>query len=151
MGEDFDRIAEALEKWIREYTQSAFSDTVVEEASNPRNMRRIANPDAYGIVHGWCGDTMEIYLRLAGERIEAATFMTDGCGPTIACGSMLTQMATNQSIGHARGITPTQLIEALDGLPQENAHCAELAIRTLQAAIEDCRMNRPGSAGDRIP
>jgi len=82
MNSKSDRIGEALEKLIREYTQSGYSDAVVEEASNPQNMRRLAEPDAYGIVHGWCGDTMEVYLRLAGEQIEEATFTTDGCGPS---------------------------------------------------------------------
>ncbi|MFC2081987.1 iron-sulfur cluster assembly scaffold protein [Candidatus Bipolaricaulota bacterium] len=135
MDSELDRLGEGLERLIRDYTQGAFSDTVIEEASNPKNMRRLAEPDAYGTVHGWCGDTMEIYLRLAGERIEIATFMTDGCGPTVACGSMLTKMVTKASTSEAERITPAQLIEALDGLPPENAHCAALAIRTLQVAI----------------
>ena len=137
MDTDFDRIAEALEKWIEEYTQSAFSSTVVEEASNPKNLRRLAEPDARGRVRGWCGDTMEIYLRLVGGQIEVATFMTDGCGPTLACGSMLTKMVADSSIEEALAITPAQLIDALGGLPSEHAHCAELAVRTLRQAMEN--------------
>jgi hypothetical protein len=31
------------------------------------------------------------------------------------------------------------LIEALDGLPGENQHCAELAVITLQNALENLR------------
>jgi len=138
MSSDFDRVGEELDRLIREVTQSAYSHVVVEEANSPRNMRRLAKPDAFGTIHGWCGDTMEIYLQLAGGRIETATFMTDGCGPTIACGSMLTKMVTQAPLAEASKITPELLIEALGGLPEENAHCAELAVRTLQEAIASC-------------
>lgn len=46
--------------------------------SNPKNWRELAEPDAsYGIVHGWCGDTSEIHLRLTGEKIKEVGLMTD--------------------------------------------------------------------------
>jgi nitrogen fixation NifU-like protein len=99
-------------------------------------------PDVYGIVHGWCGDTMEIYLRLDGERIQEATFMTDGCGPSVACGSMLTTMMQGISLEEAGQVAPEDLITALDGLPAESTHCAELAVSTLQAALANRRAKR---------
>ncbi len=61
--------------------------------------------------------------------------MTDGCGLTVACGSMLTTMIEGLSVEEAQEITPQQLIEALDGLPAENTHCAKLAVDTLLKAI----------------
>jgi NifU-like protein involved in Fe-S cluster formation len=54
------------------------------------NMGSLENPNGRGIVRGGCGDTMQIDLMLLGEVIKNAQFMTDGCGATIACGSMLT-------------------------------------------------------------
>jgi nitrogen fixation NifU-like protein len=78
---------------------------------------------------------MEIYLRLNGERIEQACFMTDGCGPTVACGSTLTTIVHGLSLHEAGGITPEDLLEALGGLPEESVHCAELAVNTLREAI----------------
>jgi len=52
-------------------------------------------------------------------------------------------MVTKASIQDAKKIKPEELIEALDGLPTENAHCAELAVRTLQAAIGN-HLQAPG-------
>ncbi|NIV36181.1 MAG: iron-sulfur cluster assembly scaffold protein, partial [Anaerolineae bacterium] len=54
--------------------------------------------DGHAALLGPCGDTMEIFLRLQDARIARATFMTDGCGPTVACGSMLTKMARGRSV-----------------------------------------------------
>jgi len=132
---DFDRIVEELQRQIIEQERALYSARVIEEAHNPTNMGRIPEPDAYGIVHGWCGDTMEIYLRLDRERIKEITFMTDGCGPSVACGSMLTCLAHEMSLEEAGKITPEDLLKALDGLPEESVHCAELAVSTLREAI----------------
>ena len=135
MATDFDRFVDELQQQIIEQARAVYSDKVIEAFYNPRNLGRMPEPDACGIVHGWCGDAMEVYLRLNGERIEQASFMTDGCGPTVACGSTLTTMVRGMSLQEAVGITPEDLLEALDGLPEESVHCAELAVSTLREAI----------------
>ena len=135
----FDRLAAELQREIDEQERGFYSDKVVEEAHNPSNLGRMVEPDVRGMVRGWCGDTMEFYLRLDGERITEATFMTDGCGATVACGSMLAKMARGMLLEEAGGIMPQDLIVALDGLPEEHAHCAELAVSTLQNALFNWR------------
>ena len=137
---NFDRVVAELQRAIIEQEQALYSAKVIEEAHNPTNMGRMAEPDAYGIVHGWCGDTMEIYLRLDEESVKEATFVTDGCGPSVACGSMLTRMVQGMSLEEASGIRPEDLIVALDGLPEDSVHCAELAVKTLWEAIANGRV-----------
>lgn len=132
---DFDRIVADLQREIIEQERAIYSDKVIEEAHNPSNLGRMPEADAHAIVHGWCGDTMEIYLRLNEDRISEAMFMTDGCGPSVACGSMLTRLVQGMSLEEAGRIEAEDLIVALDGLPDESVHCAELAVTTLREAI----------------
>jgi len=132
---EFDRLVVELQRQISEQERAIYSAKVIAEAHNPTNMGRMDGADAYGIVHGSCGDTMEFYLRLNGGGIEAVNFMTDGCGSSVACGSMLSRMAQGMSLEEACSIRPEDLIVALDGLPEENVHCAELAVKTLLEAI----------------
>jgi len=139
---EFDRVVAELQRQIIEQERAVYSAKVIAEAHNPTNMGRMDGADAYGIVHGWCGDTMEFYLRLNGGTVEAANFMTDGCGSSVACGNMLSRMVQGTSLEEAGSIRPEDLIVALDGLPEENAHCAELAVKTLREAIA----NRCGEA-----
>jgi nitrogen fixation NifU-like protein len=139
---DLDRMVAELQSEIVEQERALYSDKVIEEAHSPRNLGRMPEPDTRGLVQSWCGDTMEIYLRLNGERIEKAIFMTNGCGATLACGSMLTQMVTGVTLEEASEIRPGDLLSALDGLPKENVHCAELAVSTLQNAIFNWRAAR---------
>jgi nitrogen fixation NifU-like protein len=132
---DFDRWVVALQEAILESEQALFSAKVLELARQPRNLGAMLEPDGYALLFGACGDSMEMFVRLDGSRILMATFMTDGCGPTVACGSMLTTMARGKTPDEAAAIRAVDLVAALDGLPQEHVHCASLAVNTLRLAI----------------
>jgi nitrogen fixation NifU-like protein len=134
--DEFDRLIEELGRRIDEEERSLYSLHVIEHAHNPRNFKRLDRTKVFAVVRGRCGDTMEIYLRVDKNGfIKEAAFMTDGCGPTVACGSMLTSMVSGMPLAQALLITARELIDALGGLPEESVHCAELAVNTLQAAI----------------
>jgi nitrogen fixation NifU-like protein len=137
-GDEFDRLMEELQQQIDKQERALYSAEVIEHAHNPENLNRLERAHASAVVKGWCGDTMEFYLRF-GERgqIQKVTFMTDGCGPTVACGSMLTSLAGGLSPEKALLISAQDLISALKGLPEESTHCAELAVNTLRTAISN--------------
>lgn len=135
---DLDRWLAALQAALLKQQQALFSARVFAEARQPQNMGVMDEADGYGLVFGPCGDTMEFFVRLNGERIGRVSFMTDGCGPTLACGSMVTQMAQGKSLAEAAAIEAAEVIIALDGLPAEHVHCATLAVNTLHEAIADC-------------
>ena len=80
---------------------------------------------------------MSMWVRIEDGVVKNATFTTDGCGPSIACGSMATEMAKGKTIDEIREITPDRITEALGGLPPDHAHCASLAVGTLQLALTD--------------
>jgi hypothetical protein len=42
--------------------QAVYSAKVIAESSNPVRLARMDGLDAWGIIHGCCGDTMEIYF-----------------------------------------------------------------------------------------
>ncbi|MGB9804021.1 iron-sulfur cluster assembly scaffold protein [Desulfofundulus sp.] len=135
---DLDKLAEELQKKV----WSEFSDVVIDHASNPRNIGRIEGADGYASVSGFCGDTIQIWLKVTDGKISDITFWTDGCGTTIAAGSMVTELAKGKTLSEALQITPRDVLEALGGLPEENVHCAFLAANTLHEAIKDYQKSR---------
>ena len=66
----------------------------------------------------------------------AAKFQTVGCGPTIACGSMLTELITGRTVAECGEITTDTLITALDGVPPDKLHSPALAITALRDALK---------------
>ena len=135
--DDFVKMVEDLQKKIEYEEEATYSQTVIREYRNPSNFGMIENPDAFGKVKGPCDDTMKISLRIEDRKIRDACFWTDGCGATIACGSMLTKMIKGENPERAADITSEKLTSALEGLPKEHMHCSKLAVNTLQKAIEN--------------
>ena len=113
-----------------------YSDTLTDHVLAPRNGGSIENADLIGHagVPGR-GAFMILYLRLEDERVAAAKYHTVGCGPTIASGSMLTEMIVGRTVEECREITSEKLIAALDGVPADKLHCPALAIAALRDAL----------------
>jgi nitrogen fixation NifU-like protein len=133
----FDDPFKAIEEAVLADMRAIYSETVIDHFLNPRNLGQIADADGFGSVTGPCGDTMEIWLQVKDGLMSNATFWTDGCGSTIAAGSMVTELVKGRSIVEAQRIAPKDILDALGGLPEESLHCALLAADTLKEAIKD--------------
>ena len=128
---------EKFEELIKQEMRKIYSEAVIEHSMDPRNVGDLENADGFAKVTGPCGDTMEIWLKVKNGTINDARFMTDGCGTSIASGSMVTEMAKGKSISQAQKINQQDVLNALGGLPEESQHCALLAANTLKAALRD--------------
>ena len=137
MAQKFDDPFKELEQSVMEDMKEVYSEKAIDHFLNPRNLGEIAAPDGFGRVTGPCGDTMEIYLKVRDGKVINASFWTDGCGPSIASGSMVTELAKEKSLIEARKITQDDVLDALGGLPEDSLHCALLAANTLKEAIKD--------------
>ncbi len=140
MTEDLDKLTKELNERIMEDMRKIYSEKVIDYFLHPRNLGRIDDPEGYGKITGPCGDTMEVFLRVINGRVAEANFMTDGCGTTIACGSMVTELVKGKSINDAGEITRDVILENLGGLPESEQHCALLAANTLHEALKDYRL-----------
>ena len=120
-----------------EDARKIYSEMVIDHAMNPRNLGTMSNADGFAKVTGPCGDTMEVWLKINNNTIIDINFMTDGCGTSIASGSMVTELAKGKSIGEAIKISQKDILNALGGLPEESEHRALLSANTLKTAIRD--------------
>ncbi len=134
-GSEFERMVEEIQKKITREEEALYSKKVLEEYRKPRNVGRMKDPDAFAVVKGSCGDTMEFYLKIENDKARRIEFMTDGCGATIACGSKLTKMAEGKTLHEIGRIKEEDLLKSLDGLPEENLHCVELSVKALREAL----------------
>ncbi len=130
---------EKLEKKLILDILSKYGRTAIEHANNPHNLGSIPQYDGFGRHASDCDDTIEIYLSVRANRIVNITFMTNGCGATIACGSMITELAKGNTVDEAYQIGPEEVLEALGGLPDGNVHCADIAVNALREALHNYR------------
>lgn len=136
--EDVEKFAKQLQEQIMEQIRKLYSETVIDHWQNPRNFKTLISPDGYARVKGVCGDTMEMFLRVKDENVIECTFQTDGCGTTIVCASVATELAIGKPFIEALGsVSAAEILRVLGGLPEESAHCAQLAAETLRRALAD--------------
>ena len=118
-----------------ELQPARYSAKAIQHGRHPTHAGRMEYPDAFASKVGWCSEVMEMYFRLAEDRIAEASFWADGCISTMACGDMLTTLVEGMTLAEAAAITAEELIAGLDGLPLKSHHCAELSVETLREAL----------------
>jgi nitrogen fixation NifU-like protein len=121
-----------------------YSPAVLDHLANPRNGGEIANPTARGeATNPVCGDRLILTFQLSEGRVERACFLAEGCSPSIAAGSVLTERIQGLTIAELQRLRPRDITEALQPLPRNKEHCSVLAIDALRAALAGC----PNAAG----
>ncbi|MCX5814779.1 MAG: iron-sulfur cluster assembly scaffold protein [Proteobacteria bacterium] len=136
-------MSDKLDDFLKELQDKIYNDTIkdygqkaFERWRSPSHMRPMENPDGYGRIAGTCGDTMEIFLRFKEIRVVEASFWTDGCGPSMICGSLAAELAHGKDPDELAEITEDTIVEAVGGLPDDDRHCALLAANTLWEAVD---------------
>jgi nitrogen fixation NifU-like protein len=118
---------------------------LMEHFQNPRNVGEISNPDGIGTVgNASCGDIMQMFIKVNGNRISEVMFKTFGCGVVIATSSILTERIKGSTIDEALKISERISKEIPSQLPKEKIPCFTLATNALKLAIEEYRCKQVG-------
>jgi len=138
----FDLYVENLQKIIYEEEIRDYNERIVELYHDPKNWGKPSDDEitVSKSYEGPCGDTMSFFLKIEDNIIKKANFLTDGCGASVATGCQTTLLIENKSVDDAEKLKAEDIDAALNGLPEDHKHCAELAYRTLQRAIDDYKV-----------
>lgn len=132
----------------KEWNKMRYSEEVMKNFMDPKNMGEIKNADGVGKVgNPECGDIMHIFIKVGNkgkkdEFIEKIKFKTFGCAAAIATSSMITQIAEGKPLKDAKKISTKDVAKSLKGLPEIKMHCGEMAAEALGKAIDDYTIKR---------
>ena len=137
--DNLDRYVENLQKIIYEEEVKVYNERIVALYHKPKNWGKPPDDEITisKTYEGTCGDTMSFFLKIEDNIIKKAYFITDGCGASVAAGCQTTLLIENKSVEDAEQVTAEKIDNALNGLPDDHKHCADLAFRTLQRALDD--------------
>ena len=88
---------------------------------------------------------LRMFIKVKDNVIQEISFLVFGCCGAIATSSMTSVLAKGKTLEEALLITEEDVIEALDGLPEEKKHCSNLGVSALKLAIQDYECNRSKS------
>lgn len=136
-----------------------YQDVILDHGRSPRNQRLLEQADHSAAGRNpLCGDTVVVYTRDAGGRIEDVSFQGQGCAISMASASLMTEVLKGKTVEEARRIVEgfhhlctdgTEIDGALDeddalrlaalsGVRQYpvRVKCATLPWHTLAAALD---------------
>jgi nitrogen fixation NifU-like protein len=132
-----------------------YQQVILDHNKNPRNFGKIENPD--GFAHGnnpLCGDTIDVYLRIANGIVEEVTFEGAGCAICTSSASMMTEALSGKSEADAEALfssfhhaltdvteaddVPLGKLSVLMGVKDYpvRVKCATLAWHTFESALK---------------
>ena len=116
--------------------------TFLEMAFRTDRRERLEKPDGYAKKAGDCGDTVEFFINLDGDRIRTVSYDINGCLNTNACCNAVVELVDGKPMDNAWEVTPEQVGGFLESLPADHFHCAELVVGTLYLALSSALENR---------
>jgi len=146
MNDSFDDFIESLQEQVYDETREAYGEIAFQRWLKPLYAGGMDDADGHGRVTGSCGDTIELFLRFHDDRVKEASFLTDGCGSSMVCGSFAAELAFGKTPEELADITGYTILDILKTFPEEDLHCAHLAAESLQEALTDyMKKNRSSS------
>ncbi len=139
-----------------------YRDVIIDHNRQPRNFGRLDPADAHAEgFNPLCGDRLELYVALEGERLKDLKFEGKGCAISVASASLMTETLKGKTRAEAQryfdemhalltqaGHVPTLelgKLAALSGVREfpVRVKCASLCWHTLNAAL--ARQSKPVS------
>jgi nitrogen fixation NifU-like protein len=120
-----------------------YSATLVEHFLNPRNAGLMRDP--YGAGEDefeGCGDLARVFLRVRDGRAAEVRFQSYGCGPTIAAASAASELIGGRALEDLVNLKAREIEDALDGLPDDRKHAADVVAGAVRAAALDALRRR---------
>jgi nitrogen fixation NifU-like protein len=122
-----------------------YSPTLLDHFLNPRNAGLMREPDGTGVdEYEGCGDLARFFLRVREGRVAEVRFQAYGCGPTIAAASAASERVTGRAVEALLDLKAQEVEDAVDGLPDDRKHAADVVAGALRAAALDVLDRRRG-------
>ena len=118
-------------------SESGYSDKAIKYFQARENIGVINDADQVTNVTGPCGDTIRISLNIEGETINDAKIQVLGCPGAVASGCAVVNLARGKTLEEASQIDLETLYKELEKLPDQKVHCARLAVKTFQKALDE--------------
>ena len=115
-----------------------YSATLLDHFRNPRNYGLMRDADAIGEGEfAGCGDLARVFIRVRDGHAVDVRVQTYGCGPTMAAASAGSELVKGRAVADLAGVGAADVERALDGLPEERRHAADVVASAIRTAARD--------------
>lgn len=132
---EFDALINKIQGEVFNEAKEALGEKGFDRWRNPKFCGRLEGADGYAKLTGDCGDTMEMYVKIFDEKVSRVAYFTDGCSSSSIAGSFAAELATGKDFTEVLDLRGQDVLNEIGRFPEAEEHCAHLAVRTLQEAL----------------
>lgn len=93
-----------------------YREIILDHYQNPRNRGSLEGADAASHGHNpLCGDEVDVFVRMKGDRLDEVRFTSRGCSISQATASMMTESIVGNSLA-----TADEMVKAFKAMMLEN-------------------------------
>jgi nitrogen fixation NifU-like protein len=122
-----------------------YHEMIVEYSRHPANFGKIENADiTYHDSNPLCGDSIDIFMNVADNKVSDIKFSGRGCAICMACSSVLTEMVKGKSIDEVKKIQKNDVLGelGLENLQAVRIKCALLSLKVLKYGLYSYLANK---------
>ncbi len=134
---EFEALVAELQQKSFDDARAAYGEKGFQRWRSPQFNGPMEDADASACIKGSCGDLIEIFLKFHENRVEKASYLTNGCGSSALCGSFTAELACGKSMQEIMTITPSLVLAEIGHFPAADKHCATLAVMALHKALNN--------------
>ncbi|WP_136795630.1 MULTISPECIES: iron-sulfur cluster assembly scaffold protein [Desulfosediminicola] len=145
--DDVQLLLERIQKNVVAEAEQKFADETFQHLRFSLRKGRMRGADAAACVTKSSGEAMEIYLKFDRNRVQSASYLTDGDSTASMCGSCVTEMAIGKTVREMMNLRVSDVIKRIARNGSGVEQSALLAIEGLHKALENYRYIK----GDKPP
>lgn len=124
-------------------TEEIYQEFLLEIYKNPVNFGKMDKPDLHAqSFNPLCGDKIEMFIKLeaSGSKVEAITFVGNGCAISQASASLLTEELKGKTLEEIGKMTKDDILRIVKVDLSKNPSrlkCAMLGLEVVKKAINE--------------
>lgn len=134
---DFEELVNSFQEESFKEAREAFGDIGFQRWRNPKYNGPLDDATCQAALKGKCGDTIHIFLKFNNQTVEKASYTTSGCASSQLAGSFTAELSLGHTAEELFSITPTDVLNKIGKLPDDDQHCTELAIQVLHECVNN--------------
>ena len=139
--QEFDALINRIQDEVFTEAREALGEKGFDRWRNPKYCGKMEDADTSAQLTGACGDTMWMYIKAHDNRLENISYFTDGCSSSSIAGSFAAELGMGKTFEEVLDLTGADVLREIGRFPKEEEHCAHLAVRTLQEAVNTYMIN----------
>lgn len=129
-----------------------YGRNIMEHFKHPRNRGMIDNPSAHRHeANHSCGDSVDVYLKLSNDSINAIAHEGRGCAISQAALSLVSEYVQGKSVSQVLAMNERDVHKLLGvDITARRRKCALLSLLAIQNALRTAQGQHPASWTDLI-